>query len=49
VPMSAARDLASLIPDCRFVPLPSNNHLVMDEPAWPIFLAELDAFLRAER
>jgi pimeloyl-ACP methyl ester carboxylesterase len=48
VPQAAARELASLIPDCRFVSLPSRNHLVMDEPAWPIFLAELDAFLGAD-
>jgi pimeloyl-ACP methyl ester carboxylesterase/DNA-binding winged helix-turn-helix (wHTH) protein len=45
VPISSARDLASLIPDCQFASLPSRNHLVMDEPAWPIFLAELDRFL----
>jgi pimeloyl-ACP methyl ester carboxylesterase/DNA-binding winged helix-turn-helix (wHTH) protein len=49
VPLSAARDLASLIPDCRFVPLPSRNHILMDEPAWPTFLAEIDAFLGADR
>ena len=45
VPLSSARDLASLIPDCRFVPLPSRNHILMDEPAWPIFLDQIDAFL----
>jgi pimeloyl-ACP methyl ester carboxylesterase/DNA-binding winged helix-turn-helix (wHTH) protein len=45
VPLSSARDLASLIPDCRFVSLPSRNHIVMDEPAWPIFLDEIDRFL----
>jgi pimeloyl-ACP methyl ester carboxylesterase/DNA-binding winged helix-turn-helix (wHTH) protein len=45
VPLSAARDLASLIPDCRFVSLPSRNHIVMDEPAWPIFLDEIGRFL----
>jgi pimeloyl-ACP methyl ester carboxylesterase/DNA-binding winged helix-turn-helix (wHTH) protein len=45
VPLAAARDLASLIPDCRFVSLPSRNHIVMDEPAWPIFLDEIDRFL----
>jgi pimeloyl-ACP methyl ester carboxylesterase/DNA-binding winged helix-turn-helix (wHTH) protein len=47
VPLAAARDLASLIPDCRFVPLPSRNHILMDEPAWPIFLDQIDAFLNA--
>ncbi len=42
---SGARDLAALIPDCEFVPLPSRNHILREEPAWPIFLAELDRFL----
>ena len=42
-----SRDLAALIPDCQFVPLPSRNHILRDEPAWPIFLAELDRFLSA--
>ncbi len=45
VPVASARDLASLIPDCRFVSLPSRNHLLLDEPAWPIFLSEIDRFL----
>jgi pimeloyl-ACP methyl ester carboxylesterase/DNA-binding winged helix-turn-helix (wHTH) protein len=45
VPLAAARDLASLIPDSRFVPLPSRNHILMDEPAWPMFLDQIDAFL----
>jgi pimeloyl-ACP methyl ester carboxylesterase len=45
VPVASARDLASLIPDCRFVSLPSRNHLLLDEPAWPVFLGEIDRFL----
>jgi pimeloyl-ACP methyl ester carboxylesterase/DNA-binding winged helix-turn-helix (wHTH) protein len=45
VPVASARDLASLIPDCRFVSLPSRNHLLLDEPAWAIFLGEIDRFL----
>jgi pimeloyl-ACP methyl ester carboxylesterase/DNA-binding winged helix-turn-helix (wHTH) protein len=45
VPLASARDMASMIPDCRFVSLPSRNHIVMDEPAWPIFLDEIDRFL----
>ena len=45
VPVASARDLASLIPDCRFVSLPSRNHLLLDEPAWPMFLGEIDRFL----
>jgi pimeloyl-ACP methyl ester carboxylesterase/DNA-binding winged helix-turn-helix (wHTH) protein len=47
VPLSAARDLASMIPDAQLVSLPSRNHIVLDEPAWPIFLAEIDRFLAA--
>lgn len=47
VPLEQARQLASLIPGARFVPLASRNHLLReDEPAWPEFLRELDAFLR---
>jgi DNA-binding NarL/FixJ family response regulator len=30
----------------RFVPLEGRNHILLaDEPAWPVFLAELHAFL----
>jgi pimeloyl-ACP methyl ester carboxylesterase len=46
VPLSAARELAALIPDSRFVLLPGRNHLLTrDDPAWPLFLRELDRFL----
>jgi DNA-binding winged helix-turn-helix (wHTH) protein/pimeloyl-ACP methyl ester carboxylesterase len=46
VPFESARELASLIPGSRLVPLDSRNHILRaDEPAWPRFLAELDAFL----
>ena len=46
VPASSARELAALIPDSRLVLLPGRNHiLTRAEPAWPLFLAELDAFL----
>ena len=46
VAASAARELAALIPNSRFVLLPGRNHLLRrDEPAWPQFLAELDRFL----
>ncbi|HEU4840008.1 MAG TPA: alpha/beta fold hydrolase, partial [Ilumatobacteraceae bacterium] len=48
VPLSSARDLASLIPGAQLVSLPSRNHIVLDEPAWPLFLAEIDRFLAAE-
>jgi DNA-binding NarL/FixJ family response regulator len=38
--------MATLIPDARFVPLESRNHILLaDEPAWPAFLAEVRAEL----
>lgn len=46
VPFDQGRELASAIPDARFVPLESRNHILLaDEPAWVHFLHELDAFL----
>jgi len=46
VPLTFAREVAALIPDSRFVPLDSRNHiLTRDEPAWPVFLGELERFL----
>lgn len=46
VPMNEGRLLAASIPGARFVPLPGRNHLVLPtEPAWPLFLHELGAFL----
>ena len=40
------RRLAELIPGSRFVALDGNNHLLLEnEPAWPIFLREVRAFL----
>ncbi|HXG37033.1 MAG TPA: alpha/beta fold hydrolase [Dehalococcoidia bacterium] len=46
VPFDQGRQLASLIPNARFVPLDSRNHLTLeDEPAWPRLLAEVRAFL----
>jgi pimeloyl-ACP methyl ester carboxylesterase/DNA-binding winged helix-turn-helix (wHTH) protein len=41
-----SRLLASLIPGSRLLPLDSCNHLLPErDPAWPLFLSELDAFL----
>ncbi|WP_084128791.1 alpha/beta fold hydrolase [Demequina sp. NBRC 110055] len=46
VPVSQARELATLIPDSSLVLLESANHLLgEDEPAWKDFLSHLDAFL----
>jgi pimeloyl-ACP methyl ester carboxylesterase len=48
VPFDQGRRLAAGIPGARFVPLPSRNHLVLeDEPAFPRFLHEMRAFLAA--
>jgi DNA-binding NarL/FixJ family response regulator len=46
VPVAEGRRLATVLPDARFVPLAGGNHILLaDEPAWPVFLAELHAFL----
>lgn len=48
IPFEEGRLLAGLIPDARFVPLESRNHVLAEgEPAWSRFLAEVDAFLGA--
>ncbi|MFY1637622.1 alpha/beta fold hydrolase [Solwaraspora sp. WMMB335] len=48
-PVSQAMELAELIPDSRLVLFDGRNHLLTaGEPAWPAFLAELDAFLAEE-
>ena len=48
VPFDEGRRLAALIPGARFVPLASDNHVLLaGEPAWSAFLAELRGFLRA--
>jgi len=46
VPFSAGRELATLIPGARFVPLDSRNHVILEqEAAWPRFLSEIRSFL----
>src|SRR5690606_20970010 len=48
-PFSQGLLLASLIPGARFVALDSANHILLeDEPAWPVFLREVEAFLAEE-
>jgi pimeloyl-ACP methyl ester carboxylesterase len=45
-PFEQGRLIASLVPDSRFVALESRNHILLaDEPAWPVFLREVEAFL----
>ena len=46
VPIEQGRSLASLIPNCRFVQLDSENHMPLaDEPAWSQLVAEVRNFL----
>jgi DNA-binding NarL/FixJ family response regulator len=44
------RELAAGIRGARLVGLDSNNHIVLaDEPAWPVFIREITAFLAPDR
>ena len=44
------RELAARIPSARLVPLDSDNHITLaDEPAWPVFVDEVSAFLAPDR
>ena len=46
VPFAEGRLLASGIPGARFLPLDSENHILLsDEPAWPQFLAAMREFV----
>ena len=46
VPFEEGARLAAEVPGARFVPLESRNHILLaDEPAWPILLREVRAFL----
>lgn len=45
-PVEQGRRLAAGIPDARFVALDTRNHIMPAyDPAWPVALAEIDAFL----
>ena len=47
VPYEEGQRLAAAMPNARFVALESENHVPMpDEPAWPAFSPEIEAFLR---
>lgn len=49
VDFEEGRRLAAAIPDAKFVPLQSKNHLLLeDEPAWKRFMEEVLDFLSAE-
>ncbi len=46
LPFEQGRELASLIPNSRFVPLEGMNGILQEEdPAWKKFLAETRSFL----
>lgn len=46
VPFDAGRRLAAGIPDARFLPLDTVNHVVQEgEPAWPVLIGEMTRFL----
>jgi len=46
VPAEAGRQIAAAIPNARYVSLPGQNHLMLEEePAWAMFLEELGLFL----
>ena len=50
IDFSEGRELAARIPDARLVTLDSDNHITLaDEPAWPVFVEELTAFLAPDR
>jgi pimeloyl-ACP methyl ester carboxylesterase/DNA-binding SARP family transcriptional activator len=47
IPLAQGRHLAVSIPNARFVTLESRSHIILDtEPAWPVMMQEIDAFLR---
>jgi len=49
VPFESGRALAARIPGARFLPLASDNHLILEhEPAWPVWLAAVRSFLAEE-
>ena len=48
-PFEQGRLLAELIPGATFVALDGTNHILLeDEPAWPVFLRQVQAFLAAD-
>jgi pimeloyl-ACP methyl ester carboxylesterase/DNA-binding SARP family transcriptional activator len=47
IPFEEGRLMAALIPGARFIPLESNNHILLEtEPAWQQFLTEVHTFLQ---
>ena len=49
IPFEVGQDLAAGIPGARFVPLDSDNHILLgDEPAFRVFIDEMRRFLNAD-
>jgi pimeloyl-ACP methyl ester carboxylesterase/DNA-binding CsgD family transcriptional regulator len=50
VPFEEAHELAALVPGARLVPLQSSNHILLaDDPAWQVFMEEVNAFIEPDR
>lgn len=50
VPFEEGRKLASEIPNARFIPLESENHILPEgDPAWDRFVAEVRSFIGSSR
>lgn len=46
IPFDEGRQIAASMPNARFVPLESRNHILLeDDSAWPVFIHELSGFL----
>jgi pimeloyl-ACP methyl ester carboxylesterase/DNA-binding CsgD family transcriptional regulator len=46
IPFDEGRKVASLIPNARFVPIESRNHVLLaSEPGWTVFTAAMEEFL----
>jgi len=48
VPFEEGRVLAAQIPGAKFVPLESNNHILLDEPMWNVFVDKVHDFLASD-
>ena len=49
MPLEQGQLFADLIPQARFVPLDSHNHILLgDEPAWKMFVEEVERFISTD-
>jgi len=49
VPLEQGQLFADLIPQASFVPLESHNHILLgDEPAWKVFVEEVERFISTD-